>query len=83
MLDWTAIVVAVVAMVGTGLGSIYGIKKSNNLIEYRMDKLEEKVDKHNNLVEKMHKTEIALSLQAQELEGIKCRLEDLADNIEI
>ena len=66
MLDWTAIVVALVAMVGTGLGSVYGIKKSNNLIEDRMDKLEEKVDKHNNLVEKMHRAEIELSLRLKE-----------------
>lgn len=28
-----------------------------NLMEYRMDKVEEKMDKHNNLVERMYKLE--------------------------
>lgn len=31
--------------------------KTQALIEYRLDKVEEKMDKHNNLVERMYKLE--------------------------
>jgi len=79
MMDWTAIIVAVVAMFGTAIGSLYGIKKSNSLIEYRMDQLEEKVDKHNNLVERMYEVEEGLSLHCEKIKEINHRLEDLKD----
>lgn len=49
-----AIVVAVI----TGLFSLLGVyianKKSQALIAYRLEQLEKKVDKHNNLVERTY-----------------------------
>lgn len=53
MIDWTDIIVALIALVGTSLGTFYGIRKSNSLVEYRLKQLEEKVTLHNNLVERM------------------------------
>ncbi|MBQ9342813.1 MAG: hypothetical protein IJT99_01315 [Clostridia bacterium] len=48
--------VAVIAAVITGLFSLLGVyfanRKSQALVEYRLKKLEEKVDKHNNLIER-------------------------------
>ena len=52
-MNWTDITVALIAMVGTGLGTFYGIRKSNSLVEYRLKQLEDKVTLHNNLVERM------------------------------
>ncbi|WP_206460433.1 hypothetical protein [Anaerovorax sp. IOR16] len=56
-MDWTSIITAAFACIGTAAGSLYGIKKSNSLIEYRMDKLETKVDKHNSVVERTYRLE--------------------------
>ena len=52
-MNWTDIVVALIAMFGTGLGTFYGIRKSNSLVEYRLKQLEDKVSVHNNLIERM------------------------------
>lgn len=76
-MDWTAIIVAGLAVLGTWGGSFYGIKKSNSLIEYRMDQLEEKVDKHNNVVERMYKAEQRICVQEEQIKVANHRLSDL------
>ena len=52
-MNWTDIIVALIAMLGTFIGTAYGIRKSNSLVEYRLEKLEEKMDRHNNVIERM------------------------------
>lgn len=47
------IVVAICSLVGTLVGSLAGIMTANRLTNYRIAQLEEKVKKHNNLVERM------------------------------
>lgn len=49
----TEIVVAGLSLVGTLFGSLAGIMTANKLTTYRIEQLEEKVKKHNNLVERM------------------------------
>ncbi len=48
-----AIFVALLSLAGTAIGSVGGILASNKLVNYRLKKLEEKVQAHNNLVERM------------------------------
>ena len=40
---------------GTIIGTFAGIMTSTKLTNYRLEQLEKKVDKHNNLVERMYK----------------------------
>lgn len=47
------IVVAICSLVGTLVGSLAGIMTANRLTNYRIEQLEEKVKKHNNLVERI------------------------------
>ena len=47
------IVVAVCSLLGTLAGSLTGIMTANKLTMYRIEQLEEKVKKHNNLIERM------------------------------
>jgi hypothetical protein len=47
------IVVAVCSLIGTLVGSLAGIMTANKLTTFRIEQLEEKVKKHNNLVERM------------------------------
>ena len=47
------LVSALLALVGTIVGSFGGIMAANRLTTYRLEQLEEKVKKHNNLVERM------------------------------
>lgn len=39
------------------VGSLAGVLASNKLVQYRIEKLEEKVQKHNNIVERTYKLE--------------------------
>lgn len=47
------IVVAICSLIGTLVGSLAGILTANKLTTFRIEQLEEKVKKHNNLVERM------------------------------
>ena len=66
------IVVAVITAGFAFLGVYMSNRKQAALVAYRLEKLEEKVDKHNNVVERMYRLEEQVkSLQAEikELKG--------------
>lgn len=44
---------AIIALVGTCVGSYGGILTASKLTSYRLKQLENKVDKHNNFAERM------------------------------
>ena len=48
------IVVALLGFAGTLLGSLLGVITAQKLTQYRLSQLEEKVSKHNNLVERTY-----------------------------
>ena len=56
------IVVALMSLVGTFLGTIGGILASQKLVTYRISQLELKVDKHNNLIDGTYKIENRITL---------------------
>ena len=51
------VLVAILSLAGTLVGSLSGILVANRLVNYRLQQLECKVDKHNSLVERMYKVE--------------------------
>lgn len=55
--DLTDILTAIIAFAGTLVGSLGGILAANRLTVYRIEQLEKKVSKHNNLVERMFQVE--------------------------
>ena len=65
------IIVAVIGAFGSALGSIIGIIASSNLTQYRLSQLEEKVDKHNNVVERMTIAEGKISELQHEVSDLK------------
>lgn len=60
------IVVGVLALIGTCVGSIGGILASNKLVMYRLSQLEDKVSKHNNLIDRMYKIENRVTILEEE-----------------
>ena len=52
-----SIIVALIALLGTAFGSVAGILAANRLVIYRIEQLEGKVAKHNNLIERIYKLE--------------------------
>ena len=67
------VIVGALSLLGTLVGSYGGIK----LMSYRIEQLEKKVEKHNNLVERMYKVEEATALQAEQIKVANHRIEDL------
>jgi len=65
------IIVAIIALAGTAIGSLGGILAANRLTTYRMEQLEEKVDKHNSVVERITVVEVKLDEHQQDLKIIK------------
>lgn len=51
------VIVAIIALIGTVFGSGGGVLVANRLMNYRIEQLEKKVEKHNNLVERMYNVE--------------------------
>ena len=51
------IIVALISLAGTAIGSVAGILAANKLTVYRIEQLEKKVDKHNNMIERTFKLE--------------------------
>ena len=59
-MDWITIIVAVITAGFAFLGVYVSNRKQAALVAYRLEKLEAKVDKHNNVVERMYKLESRL-----------------------
>ena len=49
--------VAVIGLCGSGMGSLIGALVSNKVWQYRIEQLEKKVEKHNNVIERTYKLE--------------------------
>ena len=65
-MNWTDIVVALLALVGTAVGSFSGFQ----LTSYRVEQLEKKVDKHNQFAER-------LPVLEEKIKVVNHRLDDL------
>ncbi|MDD6275717.1 MAG: hypothetical protein PUB20_02695 [Clostridia bacterium] len=53
----TEIITALLALIGTLVGSLGGILTAGKLSNYRIEQLEKKVEKHNNIVERVYAVE--------------------------
>jgi len=69
-----SIIVAILSFVGTLSGSYYSSKKSYDLIEYRLQQLEEQVQKHNNLIDRTYKLEEQAAVHTEQINDINKRL---------
>lgn len=65
------IIVAIIALIGTISSGILSVIISNNLMKYRVEQLEKKVDKHNNLIDRMYKAESNIKLIQEEVEQLE------------
>ena len=53
----TEIIVALLGLLGTLSGSFLGILAASRMTNYRLQQLEERVNKHNNLIERTYRLE--------------------------
>ena len=69
--------VAILTLVGTMCGSFGGIITSSRLTGYRLDRLEEQVKKHNDLIERVFKLEEHNAVIDEQIKVCNHRLADL------
>ena len=65
------IIVALIGVLGTFVGSYFTNRKSMALIIYRLEQLEEKVNKHNNLIDRMYKAETNIEVIQEEVNNLR------------
>lgn len=68
------IIVAVVACIGTVIGSGLGVLASNKLVTFRLEQLEKKVEKHNCLVERVTVVERDIKTAFNKIEFVEERI---------
>lgn len=61
------VIVGLLSLCGTLIGTLGGIIATSKLTNYRIQQLETKVDKHNNLIDRMYKVENRVSIIEDEL----------------
>ena len=72
-----ALIVAALGLVGTLVGSYLANRKSTALIAYRLEQLEQKVSKHNTLVERTYALEESVALMDERVRVANHRIADL------
>lgn len=70
---------AAISLVGTLVGTLGGIALSSNLTNYRIEQLEKKVEKHNNLITRTYKLEQEFAVMDEKVKVANHRIDDLED----
>ena len=71
------VLVAVLSLVGTLVGSLGGILAANRLVAWRLEQLEKKVQAHNNLVERTYHLEGEINVIHEQIKVANHRIGDL------
>lgn len=78
-----ATVIAALIAAGTSLiGSFAGVMASSKLTAYRIAQLEDKVNQHNNLIDRTYKLEQQTSINSEKIAVANHRIEDLERKVE-
>jgi len=73
------IIVAILGFLGTLVGAYAANRKSTALISYRLEELEKKVNKHNNLIERTYELEKHSEVIDEQIKVANHRIHDLED----
>ena len=73
------VITAVLSLVGTLVGTLGGIAPPSNLTNYRIEQLEKKVEKHNNLITRTFKLEQDFAVLDEKMKVANHRIDDLED----
>ena len=73
----TEIIVALIAGSGGLVGSIIGIFANTKIVIYRIEQLEKKQDKYNNVIERTYEAEKKIELYCEQLKVANHRISDL------
>ena len=73
------IIVSLITLLGSAVGTFGGILLNARLTNYRIEQLEKKVDLHNSVIERVYLLEKADAVEEEEIKVINHRLSDLEE----
>ena len=68
------VLTAALSLLGTLIGTFGGIITGSKLTNYRLEKLEKTVDKHNNMIERVFKLEGRMNEAEHDIKDIKGKI---------
>lgn len=69
-----SIIIAGISFLGTVSGSLLGILAANRLVNFRLERLEDKVAKHNNLIERMYRVEDRAASNSHRIDDLEKKI---------
>lgn len=72
-----AVIVGILSLLGTLAGAYFANKKSTALVVYRLEQLEDKVNKHNQVIERTCRLEGQETLLEERIREANHRIDDL------
>ena len=75
-------IVALLGFAGTLIGSLCGVLTANKLTNYRIEQLEKKVEKHNNVIDRVYELERQNAVEEEEIKVANNRIDDLERKVE-
>lgn len=73
---------AIIGCGGSLVGAFVGAISSSRLTNYRIEQLEKKVDKHNNVIERVFKLEERAEVQDEKIKVANHRIDDLETEVQ-
>lgn len=75
------IIVGVLSMIGTLGGSLFGILAANKLTTFRIEELEKKVEKHNNVIERVVLLEQSVNTAWKRIDEIHDTIDEIKKEV--
>ena len=73
------IIVPLLSLLGTILGTFGGILTASKLTNYRIEQLEKKVEKHNHVIERVYELEKQEAVIDEEIKNISHQIDEFAE----
>ena len=70
----STVIVSLVSLTGTLIGTFGGIMAANRLTTYRLSQLEKKVEKHNSVMERTYKLEGRMTEAEHDIRDLKNKI---------
>ena len=74
------VLVALLSLLGTVLGTFGGILTANKLTNYRIEQLEKKVEKHNHVIERVYELEKHEAVVDTEIKSMNHQIEEITEH---
>ena len=73
------VIVSLISALGSALGTFFGIMVNSKLTNYRIEQLEKKVDKHNQVIDRVYELEKRDAIMKEDIKVANHRISDLEE----